>query len=284
MDSPNRRILAEERLAACCAACCAGCRKALTDDDAPFGKASKPEIDKVPGHNDYFDSDGQLLGDESCDDVDGRMNGSCGHDPVWESGLADALGCCGDVSQGASKRKRDNAFTLADLAARSRNARTKSMPTQPAQYSISPMTLPTIYEAFAHECVKRYKEDANSTANCRQMISGASFQEGRHHCLAAIMKHLQLPCPARFYIGITGDPLFRWDNPLYGHKLKYRHRNMQILLKACAATTRAIEKSLVNQFHEDTRLKECIVNERHSPQGPLVEQKEGEHYLYVIWW
>ena len=146
------------------------------------------------------------------------------------------------------------------------------------------MTLPTIYKAFAHECVKRYtKEDANSSANCRQMISGSGFEEGRRHCLAAIMKHLQLPCLARFYIGITGDPVFRWYNPLFGHKLKYRHCDMQILLKTGADTTRAIEKSLVNQFHEDTRLKECIVNERHSPQGLLVEQKKGEHYLYVIW-
>ena len=34
MDRSNRRILAEERLAACSAPCCAGCRKALTPHDA----------------------------------------------------------------------------------------------------------------------------------------------------------------------------------------------------------------------------------------------------------
>ena len=62
------------------------------------------------------------------------------------------------------------------------------------------MTLPAIYEAFARECVKRYtKEDENSSVNCRQMISGSGFEEGRRHCLAAIMKHLQLPCPAHFF-------------------------------------------------------------------------------------
>ena len=256
-------------------------------DGAPFGKPSKrfkPEIDKVPGHNDYFDSDGRLLGDESGDDVDGRMNGSCGAVLVGESRPTNALRCHGDASKGAAKRKKHDEFTLVDLAARSRNAPRESMPKQRAQYSSSAMTLSTIYKAFAHECVKRYtKEDANSSVNCRQMISGSGFEEGRRHCLAAIMKHLQLPCPAHFYIGITGDPVFRWHNPLFGHKLQYRHCSMQILLKAGADTTRAIEKSLVNQFHKDIRLKECIVNERHSPQGFLVEQKEGEHYLYVIW-
>ena len=97
------------------------------------------------------------------------------------------------------------------------------------------------------------------------------------------MPQLQLSCPARFYIGITGDPVFRWDNSLYGHKFRFRHCEMQVLVCAGAHTTRAIEKSLVEQFHQDTRLRECMVNERHSPEGVLVEQKEGKHYLYVIW-
>ena len=212
------------------------------------------------------------------------MNGSCGRELVGESRPTNTLRCHGDASKGAVKRKRDEEFTLADLAARSRNAPRESMPQQGAQYSCSAMTLQTIYTAFARKCAEHYtKEDANSSINCRHMISCSGFDEGRRHCLAAIMKHLQLPCLARFYIGITGDPVFRWYNPLFGHKLKYRHCDMQILLKAGADTTRAIEKSLVNQCHEDTRLKECIVNERHSPQGSLVEQKDGEHYLYVIW-
>ena len=34
LDRSNRRVLAEERLAACCVPCCAGCRKALTPHDA----------------------------------------------------------------------------------------------------------------------------------------------------------------------------------------------------------------------------------------------------------
>ena len=212
---------------------------------------------------DYFDIDIEPF----VEAADERMNGSCGGPTT------------------AAKTKGSDEFTLSDLSARYRNAPRESSPKRRrVQHSTSPMTLGTLYKDFAHLCVSLYtKEDANSAVNWKHMISVSSFEDGRRHCLAFIMKQLQLPCPPRFYIGITGDPVFRWYNPLFGHKLKYRHCDMQILLKAGADTTRAIEKSLVNQCHEDTRLKECIVNERHSPQGSLVEQKDGEHYLYVIW-
>ena len=90
--------------------------------------------------------------DESGDDVDGRMNGSCGRELVGESRPTNTLRCHGDASKGAVKRKRDEEFTLADLAARSRNAPRESMPQQGAQYSCSAMTLQTIRPRVCVEC------------------------------------------------------------------------------------------------------------------------------------
>ena len=211
---------------------------------------------------DLFDSDIEPF----VEAADERMNGSCGGPTT------------------AAKTKGSDEFTLSDLSARHRNAPRESSPKRRrVQYASSPMTLRTIYKDFAHLCVSLYTtEDANSSVNWKHMISVSSFEDGRRHCLAFIMKQLQLPCPPRFYIGITGDPVFRWDNPLFGHKLKYRHCNVQVLLKAGKYTTRAVEDSLIKHLYQDFQRRALMINERHSPQGVLREEKEGEHYLYVI--
>ena len=123
---------------------------------------------------DEFDDEASLLtapmmGTDESDEVDGRMNGSCS-------------GPCGHEADGESRKQ--TGFTLADIARESNPKR------QRVQYSSS--SLPT-YRDFAHLCVSLYTtEDANSSINWKHMISVSSFEDGRRHCLAFIMKQLQL--------------------------------------------------------------------------------------------
>ena len=97
-----------------------------------------------------------------------------------------------------------------------------------------------------------------------------SFAEAFAHFEAKIAK---ITGRAGFYIGITGDPEFRWENSAFGHKLKYRlpHRpdNMRVLLKASLDITRAIEISLVKNFHKHPQLRDNVINVVNTPIGPV---------------
>ena len=152
--------------------------------------------------------------------------------------------------------------------------------------------LPDWYNRFAGACAELHTmpcraDSSDSSIDYEQMMCGCDFEEGLAHCEAAIMNRWQR-CGGQFYIGITGHPESRWENSAFGHKLKYRlpHRpdNMRVLLKASLDITRAIEISLVKNFHKHPQLRDNVINVENTPIGPVSATKDGRCFLYVIWY
>ena len=133
-------------------------------------------------------------------------------------------------------------------------------------------------------CVARHTTDlGDGSIIYSQMLSGCtSFTETFNHCESQITKRLSMGLH-KFYIGITGDPQFRWENPRFGHTLKHRGAHMHVLLKASADITRDVEISLVRHYHANIGTSFKILNAKNSPPGSLRENAHGEHFLYVIW-
>ena len=92
-----------------------------------------------------------------------------------------------------------------------------------------------------------------------------------------LMRH-----PLNFYIGITHCPLLRWGNEEYGHvyDARWGFQCMWVLLKATPDQTRAIEISLSDDIFAHHCRK---LNAEKTPQGALVPDQHGDHYLYVCW-
>ena len=143
-------------------------------------------------------------------------------------------------------------------------------------------TLGTV-EQFKRWCVARHTTDlGDGSIFYSQMLSGCtSFTESFNHCESQITKMLSMGLQT-FYIGITGDPQFRWENPKFGHSLKHRRAHMRVLLKASADITRSVEISLVTHYHANVGTSFQILNAKNSPPGSMKENAHGEHFLYVI--
>ena len=138
-------------------------------------------------------------------------------------------------------------------------------------------------EQFKRRCVALHTTDlGDGSIIYSQMLSGCtSFTETFNHCESQITRRLSMGLH-KFYIGITGAPQFRWENPDFGHSLKHRRAHMHVLLKASADITRDVEISLVKHYHANIGTSFKILNAKNSPPGSLRENAHGEHFLYVI--
>lgn len=145
-------------------------------------------------------------------------------------------------------------------------------------------TLDYNYNTFARACVQLYTQRPSHPSVCYQhmLIHYGDFAEGFAHCDAIVTKQ-SYQCGNSFYIGITSDPTYRWDNPKYGHALKHRFSKMRVLLQADVNITREVEDSLVRRYHGDLRLRDRVMNAKSTPPGPLCANDSGAHFLYVIW-
>ena len=245
------------------------------DDDRGF-EVTLPICDEL--YDDTSHSNALMEYNLQYNEGETRMNGSCAPEVVagtycvvtrlWPSDWSERSKCPEKQMPRGTKRPREASYE---------------------QCRATNNAVPRWYYEFANQCAEVHTraDSSDSSVDYEQMTCGCDFEEGLAHCEAAIMNRWQR-CGGQFYIGITGDPEFRWKNSVFGHKLKYRlpHRpgNMRVLLKASLDITRAIEISLVKNFHKHPQLRDNVINVENTPIGPVSATEDGRCFLYVIWY
>ena len=136
----------------------------------------------------------------------------------------------------------------------------------PASCSADARGPTSTFTSFARACGDLHTS-GDACINSKQKLSGCTdFQQGISHCKARIAEGLRNKSQS-LYIGITGDPKFRWDNEEFGHRLKNRWSRMNVLLEGDADITRAIETALVKYYHDDDELRDGVMNHISNPSG-----------------
>jgi hypothetical protein len=255
--------------------------------------------DVQPAANDNNDSDVPLVANDCNDefDTDGLMNGSCMPEVIEEKAPVEGI-CLQDLALRAyyeasasvsSLRSlvpaRGGAMATSSMLAKNSFGRSSPFPRnanyQPLAVRARTLTPTLSYNSFARACVE-FHTDYDTPIYYNQMVLCEDFGQGFAHCDAIIIERCQ-QCVNSFYIGITGDPEFRWENPEFGHTLKHRFSRMLILLEASVNITRAVETALVKHYHADSRLVQRIMNVKDTPPGAVSANSNGEHFLYVFW-
>jgi hypothetical protein len=154
-------------------------------------------------------------------------------------------------------------------------------PSQPRP--IRPATRVDPYDPFAQFAPRGLLATAaasshvdHSSVSFTRMLDYGTRCEMVRHCVSVIDERLQRGS-GRFYIGITRDPIERWEIPSHGHWRE--HRSMWVLLEAAPTRTRSIEVQLEETYRGNPRL----LNMPNTPCGALCPNERGMHFLYVCW-
>lgn len=138
--------------------------------------------------------------------------------------------------------------------------------------------LPRLHDEILPELIGTQNCNGKITVEIAKNPKATASQVTKH--VESVVSNLSSKHPAVFKIGITANPVGRWNHPNYGYAIDHREKwqGMKIISVSSSSFTAALlESFLISKFRGTPGCR----NEK--PGGESACPGEGPHFTYVVY-